>query len=56
MVVRSPGRRVSAEWIAREVRSKANLIYDPKVILLTEDHLVVRLRSKWEYGFVRSSP
>lgn len=34
-----------AEWITKEVRIKVKLNYDPKVFLLVEDHLAVRLKS-----------
>lgn len=46
VVFKSLGRRVSAEWVAKEVRSKANLASNPDMIPLAENHLVVRLRSE----------
>lgn len=54
VVVWSLGRRVSTELVAKEVRSKANLAYEPEVIWSAEDDLVVRLKSEKKCTFVRS--
>lgn len=42
-MVKSLGHRVLADWVFREVRSKAKLDYDPEVYPLAEDHLIVQL-------------
>lgn len=54
IVVRSLGRRVPADWISKEIKSKAKLNYEPEVFPIAEDHLVVWLKSEQECSLVRS--
>lgn len=53
MLVQSLGRRVSTAWISKEVRSKANLDYDPEIFPIKDDHFILRFKSERECSSVR---
>lgn len=53
VVVRSLGWRVPMDWISKEVRLKANLVYEPEIFALPEDHFVLWLRSKADCSLMK---
>lgn len=53
MLVRSLGRRVSVEWVSKEVRLKVKLDYDLEVFLIADDHLILRSKSEKKCSLVR---
>lgn len=50
VVVRSLGRRVPADWVAKEVRVKGKLDYDPETFPIAEDHLILRFKVEMDYS------
>lgn len=49
---RSLGRKVSVESVAKEVKAKGELDYDPETFSLAEDHQVLRFRSEGDCAAV----
>lgn len=41
IVVRSLGRRVPADWVAKEVRVKSKFDNGPEIFLVAEDHIIL---------------
>lgn len=39
--IRSLGRRVPADWVAKEVRLKAKLDYEPETFPIADDHIIL---------------
>lgn len=48
--MKSLGRRVPAEWVAKEIKLKTKL-EEPKVLPTTEDHLIVRFKRRRQMHF-----
>lgn len=46
VVVKSLDRRVPAEWVAKEVRVKTKVDYDPEVFSIADDHVILHFRSE----------
>lgn len=42
---------MQAEWIAREIKLKANL-EEPEIFFIIEDHLIVRCKEEDEYALM----
>ncbi|XP_008782044.1 uncharacterized protein LOC103701669 [Phoenix dactylifera] len=46
VMIRSLGRRVPADWVARELRAQGKLSYDVEVFIMAAGFLTVRFRSQ----------
>lgn len=51
-MVRSLGRWVPADWVAKEVRVKSKFDYDPEIFSVTEDHLILHFRMEKDYATI----
>lgn len=51
--VKSLGRRVPAEWIAREVKLKIKLVKEPEIFPIVDDHLILRFKSENDCTLVK---
>lgn len=55
--MRSLGWKVPIDWVAKEVRMKTKLDYDPKVFFIHEDHLILCFLSEIDYiAMLKGSP
>lgn len=41
------------EWVAKKVRVKTKLDYDPEIFLIVDDHVILHLRSKKDCSLVK---
>lgn len=51
--MRSLGRQVPTEWVARDVKMKLKLDEEPEVFSIAEDHIILQFKNDGDYVLAR---